>query len=69
MRPDDGLRFLAFAESTPIAEIGQLDVVWGRLPDNVKSDIRTLVNAAVKPQEGCLASARNCSQAVSRFRP
>jgi hypothetical protein len=34
----------------PIAEIEQLDAVWRTLPDNVKSGILALVNAAVKPQ-------------------
>ncbi len=34
----------------PIAEIGQLDAVWSTLPDNVKSGIMSLVNAAVKSQ-------------------
>lgn len=36
--------------SSPITEPGQLDSVWGTLPDNVKSGILALVNAAVKSQ-------------------
>ena len=49
----------------PIAEIGQLDAVWATLPDNVKSGILALVNAAVRPQEGSVASVRNCSPVAS----
>ena len=49
----------------PIAQIEQLDAVWGTLPDNVKSGILALVNAAVKPHEGSVASGRNCSQVAS----
>jgi len=29
---------------------GQNDAVWGALPDNVRSGILALVNAAVRPQ-------------------
>ena len=43
----------------------RLDAIWGTLPDNVKSGILTLFNAAVKPQKGCVASGQNCSQVAS----
>jgi len=36
--------------------------VIGTLPDNIKAGILALIHAAIKLQEGFVASGRNCPQ-------
>jgi site-specific recombinase XerD len=39
-----------------IAEIGQLEAVWGGLPDDVKSGILALASGAIVPQQGSVSA-------------
>jgi hypothetical protein len=39
--------------ASAVAEIGQLEAVWGALPDDIKSGILALASGAVVPQQGC----------------
>ena len=36
--------------------LGQLDAVWGTLPENIKAGILALVNAAVEPRKGSVVT-------------
>ena len=40
--------------SPAVPDLGQLGLVWGKLPEKVKAEIVAVVNAAVK--EGCVAT-------------
>ena len=37
-------------------DVGQLDAVWATLPDNIKSSLLALVNAAMQQQQSSVAS-------------